>query len=118
MKVLYFENEATRDYAYLLLNSSFMYWWWRVRDGGMTLSLETIHSVPMPEFKISQKLVAELELSERTNVVFKKNAGANHENVKHDQALISRVNKLVMPSYSASLQKTHENSELVQLAEL
>lgn len=116
MKVLYFADEVSRDRAYLLLNSSFMYWWWRVRDGGMTLSLETIHSLPMPEFKVSQKLVSQLELSEKTNIVFKRNAGANHENVKHDQELISRVNKLVMPSHSASLLKTHENSELVQLS--
>lgn len=118
MKVLYFADEASRDRAYLLLNSSFMYWWWRVRDGGMTLSLETIYSLPVPEFKISKKLVSELESSETTNIVFKKNAGSNHENVKHDPALISRINKLIMPLHSVSLQKTHENSELVQIAEL
>ncbi len=115
MKVLYFEDEASRNRAYLLLNSSYMYWWWRVRDGGMTLSLETICSLPVPDFKIKMKLVSELENSEKTNVVFKKNAGANHENVKHDQALISKINKLIMPSHSAILEKTHENSELVQL---
>lgn len=118
MKVLYFEDEMSRNRAYLLLNSSFMYWWWRVRDGGMTLSLETINSLPVPDFKINQKLVSELENSEQTNIVFKKNAGANHENVKHDQALIAKINKLIMPSHSASLLKTHENSELVQLSDI
>ena len=37
MKTLYFNSAEDLDKAYLLLNSSFMYWWWRVRDGGMTL---------------------------------------------------------------------------------
>ena len=117
MKILYFIDDKSRDRAYLLLNSSFMYWWWRVRDGGMTLSLETINSVPVPEFRVSQKLVSELEQSENTNIVFKKNAGDNHEKVKHDQALVARLNELIIPSHSVSLLKTHENSELSQLSE-
>ena len=115
MKTLYFNSAEDLDKAYLLLNSSFMYWWWRVRDGGMTLSLETLLSMPMPDFKVDRNLVELLENSEVSNLVYKKNAGALHENVKHDKALLSLLNKSIFPEYGLQLLLTHENSELVQL---
>jgi hypothetical protein len=115
MKTLYFRTESDMNVAYLLLNSSFMYWWWRVRDGGMTLSLETICSLPLPSFETDKTLIDALERSERENVVYKKNAGAMHENVKHDLRLVSQLNALVMPEFCERLILTHENSELVQL---
>jgi hypothetical protein len=89
MKVLYFRNKKDRDVAYLLINSSFAYWWWRVRDGGMTLSLETLTSMPLLEFPLSKKLVSALEESELTSKVYKQNAGAPQENVKHPKELVS-----------------------------
>ena len=115
LKTLYFHSQRDLDKAYLLLNSSFMYWWWRVRDGGMTLSLETLLSTPIPKFRLSMKLVRMLENSETSNMVYKMNAGALHENVKHDKSLISLINDCVSPAYSKRLLLTHENSELVQL---
>ncbi len=60
-------------------------------------------------------LVAKLERSETSNKVYKMNAGALHENVKHDLSLVSELNDLVAPQFSKRLLKTHENSELVQL---
>ena len=115
MKTIYFHNQKDMDHAYLLLNSSFMYWWWRVRDGGMTLGLETIHSLPLLEFKANQRLVSALEASEKTNMVYKMNAGALHENVKHDLGLVERLNSHIIPEFADRLIATHENSELVQL---
>jgi hypothetical protein len=115
MKTLYFRSEDDLNCAYLLLNSSLMYWWWRVRDGGMTLALETIKTLPVPRFQVMPGLVAKLERSETSNKVYKMNAGALHENVKHDLSLVSELNDLVAPQFSKRLLKTHENSELVQL---
>ena len=115
IRTLYFNNAETRDRAYLLLNSSFMYWWWRVRDGGMTLSLETLSSLPFLNFAVSQALVEMLVKSEKENKVFKMNAGSSQENVKHDLDLVSRLNQLVIPEFAPKLLKTHENSEFVQI---
>ena len=115
LKTLYFQNNSDLNKAYLLLNSSFMYWWWRVRDGGMTLSFETIRSLPLLDFETDKKLVNKLVKSETSNVVFKMNAGALQENVKHDSALIQEINELVAPQYSKLLILTHENSDLVYL---
>ena len=111
-KTLFFASSADRDYAYMLINSSFMYWWWRVRDGGMTLSLETITSLPLLDFKVDMEIVSALEKSEKTNKVYKQNAGAAQENVKHPKDLMIRVNKAVIPEYADLLITLHENSEL------
>jgi hypothetical protein len=111
-KTLFFSSSHDRDYAYMLINSSFMYWWWRVRDGGMTLSLETITSLPLLEFNVDGEIVAALEKSEKINKVYKQNAGAAQENVKHPKDLMIRVNKSVIPDYADLLITLHENSEL------
>lgn len=111
-KTLFFSSSADRDYAYMLINSSFMYWWWRVRDGGMTLSLETITSLPLLDFKVDTEIVSALENSEKTNKVYKQNAGAAQENVKHPKDLMIRVNKAVVPDFADLLITLHENSEL------
>lgn len=114
-KVLYFPNEENRDYAYMAINSSLLYWWWRVRDGGMTLSLETLTSMPLPEFKLKKNIIDELEKSEKTSKVYKQNAGAAQENVKHPKALIDKLNHAVIPEYAKLLVSLHENSELTRL---
>jgi hypothetical protein len=111
-KTVYFTSAEDRDRAYLLINSSFMYWWWRVRDGGMTLSLETILSCPIPAFKANSKLVKRLEQSELENKVYKQNAGAAQENVKHPKTLINSVNKWVIPEYEHLLIDIHDNSDI------
>jgi hypothetical protein len=111
-KTIYFKNEKDQNLAYLLINSSFMYWWWRVRDGGMTLSLETLMSCPIPDFKVSSKLVSLLEESEKVNKVYKLNAGESQENVKHPKALMTKLNKLVIPDYAELMLELHNNSEL------
>ena len=114
-KRIYFDSDSDRDYAYMLINSSVMYWWWRVRDGGMTLSLETLMSLPLPEFKVNNKIVKALENSEKTSKVYKQNAGAAQENVKHPKALVDELNNAVIPEYSKLLGSLHENSELTRL---
>ena len=114
-KILYFPDEEKRNYAYMAINSSLLYWWWRVRDGGMTLSLETLTSLPLPDFKINKKIISELEKSEKTSKVYKQNAGVAQENVKHPKALIDKLNQAVIPEYAKLLTRLHENSELTRL---
>ena len=114
-RTLFFRNKRDMDMAYILINSSYMYWWWRVRDGGMTLSQETLFSLPVPAFEISSTLCMKLEKSESSNKVYKQNAGAPRENVKHPQDLIAEATQLVIPKWASRLARTHENSEFAQL---
>jgi hypothetical protein len=111
-KAIYFDSASDRDRAYMLINSSFMYWWWRVRDGGMTLSLETILSCPLLNFDLSDSLIRRLEESEKKNKVYKQNAGAAQENVKHPKSLVGALNKAVAPKYASLLIDIHDNSDL------
>jgi len=113
-RTLYFCSVDDLNTAYLAVNSSLMYWWWRVRDGGMTLSLETLKSMPLPRFAIDLHLVDELETSEKVNRVYKRNAGVDQENVKHPAELIDKLNCVVIPEYRERLLATHQNTELVQ----
>ena len=110
-KEIFFRTADELESAYLLLNSSLMYWWWRVRDGGMTLSTETLLSLPVPTFSLDPHLVRELELSERENKVYKQNGGAPQENVKHPFELVARLNNLVLPTFGRVLLESHRNSE-------
>jgi len=114
-KVLYFPNEENRDRAYMLINSSLMYWWWRVRDGGMTISLETLLSLPLPSFKLNRWIINALEESEKVSKVYKQNAGAAQENVKHPKSLIDKLNFAVLPEFANQLGNLHDNSELTRL---
>ena len=83
----------------------------------MTLSLTTLLSVPVPAgFVVDSVLIRELELSEKMNRVYKRNAGAVQENVKHPLGLVAQVNRVVVPEWADALLKTHENSEFVQLS--
>ena len=109
---IFFSNSIDRDIAYVLLNSSFMYWWWRVRDGGMTLSQETVYSLPVPDFEVCPDLVKALRTSERTSKVYKQNAGAAQENVKHPMELIERLNQVVLPDSAELLIALHQNSDV------
>lgn len=110
-RVIYLKNKKDFDLVYLLLNSSYMYWWWRINDGGMTISEKTLMSLPIPSnLEISDDLVKQLERSEQTNKVFKKNAGKLNENVKHDSTLVMAINQTLFPEHASQLIKVHENS--------
>lgn len=96
MQIVHFETEEELNYAYILLNSQYLYWWWRVMDGGLTLSQRTLYSLPLLEFEVNQELVKEIEESEEKNLVVKVNAGKKIENVKHDEKLVKKVTGTVI----------------------
>lgn len=109
---LHFPTAAARDLAYVALNSSLAYWWWRVYEGGITISKTTLHSVPVPLHAAPRDLVTALEASEVENLVVKRNAGRPNENVKHPWRLLRRLNRAVAPGFVDALLATHANSHL------
>lgn len=117
-KTLYFMSGQDRDRAYLVLNSSYAYWWWRVNDGGMTISERTLMNLPLPsvDLAVAKKLVRELEKSERSSKVIKMNAGKAVENIKHSLDLVRSLTTLLFPEYAMDLSATHANSNLQILA--
>lgn len=111
-KELFFKTEEDRDRAYVYLNSSLLYWWWRLNDGGMTLSSDTLFTLPVEKkLTIHKDLVAKLETSERDNLVVKMNAGKPQENVKHSAELIRELNERLFKGKTAEkLLAVHKNS--------
>ena len=110
-KTLYFYSERECNIAYLLLNSSYMYWWWRVNDGGMTISEKTLLTLPVIDgISVDDKLLSKIEHSETTNRVVKRNAGKDNENVKHDPLLIKEINNKLFPRFANALGALHSNS--------
>lgn len=79
-------------------------------DGGMTVSLKTIQTLPVPDFTVDESLISLLESSEHNNLVVKMNAGKPNENVKHPVALVAALNAAVAPKYADALMETHSNS--------
>src|SRR3989338_972221 len=113
-RTLYFDTPESFNSAYVLLNSSYMYWWWRVNDGGMTISEKTLLELPIPSldpFAIL-RFVKELEASERCSKVVKLNAGKQIENIKHPQELVRSITAFLFPEYVTHLSATHANSNL------
>lgn len=118
LATLYFADEQTMNKWYVVLNSSVLYWWWRVMDGGMTLSLATLYSCPLPPLVDSldgeeiSSAVQELQASEEVNLVVKVNAGKGNESVKHPTDLVQCLTHLVAPQYADALSLTHKNSHI------
>ena len=100
---LYFATEKDRQAAYLLLNSSLPYWWWRCLDGGVTLNRATLLSLPIPPaldevpHDVCSEYVLELEESEHTDLRVKLNAGRPNENVRRPRELSKRLDALLLP---------------------
>ena len=60
-KMICFSDKKSSDLVQILLNSDFFYWYWRITDGGFSVSLNTISSFPLPpERNVAEK---ELEIS-------------------------------------------------------
>ena len=114
---LHFATPTDRDRAYVALNSSLAYWWWRVYEGGITVSRSVLLTVPVPLDDAPPSLVASLEISERENVVVKRNAGRPNENIKHPWRLLRDLNRAVAPEFVDDLLATHANSHLSARAE-
>jgi hypothetical protein len=98
--VLYFRSKADLEIAYMVLNSSLPYWWWRTVAGGISLARHTLLTMPIPDdFTIpNERLLNELRTSDRTDRTIKMNAGRSNENVKRPATLRNRVDLAVLGS--------------------
>lgn len=106
---IYFNSKEDMLKCYLILNSSYSYWWWRINDGCITLTKTVLENLPIKNIEINEELISKLLLEEETNLVVKKNAGILNENIKHSLELIKEINNYLGFS---NLEKIQQNSIL------
>lgn len=86
---LYFKDEESRNYAYILLNSSFAYWYWRIYDGAITYATSLLNNMPI-KYKLIEdstheyikKICEDAMNRESEYLVYKQNAKKLQENIK------------------------------------
>jgi hypothetical protein len=93
---IFLKDEKSYENALILLNSSYLYWWWRASDSSMSLTKGTLLSLPWINIKFNEFFINKIKDSENINKVYKKNAGKIQENVKHTRELIIELNKLIL----------------------
>ena len=101
--VLGFENEELFNFVYCLINSSFVYWWWRVYDGGITYPKELLYKIPIfnnllcdDDKKFFKDITHEMIKMEKDCIVTKLNSGKIQENVKFPLKYREKINKKLL----------------------
>jgi predicted RNA methylase len=102
---IFMKDEDSYNKALIMLNSSYLYWWWRTSDSSMSLTKTTLLSLPWISFQFNEEIIENIKLSEENNKVYKKNAGKLQENIKHPKELIIKLNSLFIPE---SMIKLHD----------
>lgn len=93
---IYLKDSDSFKKALIMLNSSYLYWWWKICDSSLSLTKKTLVSLPWVDFDYDQEIINRILQSEQTNKVYKKNAGKLQENIKHPKDLISKLNSLFL----------------------
>ena len=89
---IFMKDEESYKRALVLLNSSYLYWWWRISDSSLSLTKKTLLSLPWIEIETNEELLERIFESENNNIVFKKNAGKLQENIRHPRNLMVELN--------------------------
>ncbi|MFW6286293.1 MAG: N-6 DNA methylase [Nanoarchaeota archaeon] len=94
---IFMKDEDSYNKALIMLNSSYLYWWWRTCDSSMSLTKTTLLSLPWVNFDYDHSFIEKIKISELNNKVYKKNAGKLQENIKHPKDLVMYLNSLFIP---------------------
>ncbi|VEU79183.1 Type I restriction-modification system methyltransferase subunit [Metamycoplasma cloacale] len=100
---LFFDNESVYDFCYCLINSSFAYWWWRIFEGAINLSSNTLKSIPLPinllsleDKKFFQKIRKEMTDIESHHIIKKNNCNMMQENIKFPDKYRNIINERIL----------------------
>lgn len=111
---LYAKNESSYYLLYALLNSSYVYLWWRMLDGGILISKNLLLSIPLPSIDcLSNDIInycKRLIKEESKYLVYKKNAGTMQESIKFPVKYRSKLNKMMFGDVPFDL--IHSNKEM------
>lgn len=111
---LYSKDEKSFYTLYALLNSSYVYLWWRMLDGGILVPKSLLLKVPLPlDDYINDNIISyckEMIKNENKYLVYKKNAGTMQESIKFPESYRNKLNDLLFDNYPFYL--IHSNKEI------
>lgn len=99
--VLHFPDEKSMAMAYLTINSSLAYGWWRAYDGGITITATLLRTIPVPDGIDADSAVSQMRKireNEGECIVTKLNAGRVNENLKLPAATLVENLRILMPN--------------------
>lgn len=99
---LHFDDERKFNYAYCLINSSFVYWHWRLFDGGITYPVSLLLKMPViynalseEDHRFFKEIVQEMSSKANEFIVKKNNVGIQ-ENIKYPRQYRDRINQRLL----------------------
>ena len=113
---LRFSDPRKRNLAYVVVNSSLSYCWWRWHDGGIMITQGTLMDVPVPRGVGDDvdALAESMMSSEADRLIVKMNAGKPNENLKFSPEEIAEATRAAVPGRSeaeyAALAASHANN--------
>lgn len=119
---MYVKSKKEFNFLYCLINSSFVYWWWRIYDGGITYPRSLFDKIPIPidclneEDDLFFETMTKKLISEENNfVVTKVNAGVAQENIKYPEEYRRMINQRIMDVLDIKIDndlidRVHDNS--------
>jgi predicted RNA methylase len=93
---IYMKDLDSYNKALILLNSSYIYWWWRISDSSLSLTKKTLLMLPWIDVEYNDDVIRTIKNSESNNRVYKMNAGKKQENIKHPKDMITYLNSLFL----------------------
>ena len=106
----YIKNKEYHDFIYCLINSSFVYWWWRIYDGGITYPSSLLTTIPIPfnlltvdDKNFFSNIKNEMIFEEKNYLITKVNAGDVQENVKFPEEYRNKINNRLLKILGSEL---------------
>lgn len=114
---IYAKDAASFNLLYALVNSSYVYMWWRFFDGGILYAKRHLLKTPVSvEILNRHNAIAPIvhEMIERENnyLSYKLNAGKNQESIKFPVRYRNLINRTLFPENAAYFDMLHRNYEV------
>ena len=100
---MHLNNEDEYYFLYCMINSSFVYWWWRIFDGGITYPIALLNNLPLPINLLTQEdkdffksMAKKLICEENDYIITKMNAGVVQENIKFPEEYRESINSRIL----------------------
>jgi len=109
-----FNDLGKYNFMYCLINSSLVYWWWRIYDGGITYPKGLLNNLPIffdllsnDDKKFFSAMASEMISNEEKYIVTKLNAGVVQENIKFPKKYRDAINRRLLDILSCKNRIDH-----------